>query len=156
MLMLPIIIFGLFCFLFGIFGFSLPSLPHYLNNIISVILINFFSIYMIVIFFKYYRNQTYDPTFKFYIRFRTYFLRKYILKNMLCPDCGGNFFKYKNKNDSSKFVEDFLYYCKSCQNIYSLEKVGDFIRPKLRFKKYMNKKITESNTKFCRQVNANT
>ena len=138
-LMLPIIIFGLFCFLFSLFGFSLPSLPNHINDIIAFILINFFFIYIIVVFLKYYRNQTFDPTFKFYIRFRTYFLRKHILKSMVCPNCGGNFLKYESKNDSSQFVEDFVYNCKSCQNIYSLEKREEFIRPKLCFKKIYKK-----------------
>jgi uncharacterized protein YbaR (Trm112 family) len=128
LLIIPIIITYLF-------SYARPYLSNILYMILSVILINFSLIYFIVIYGKYYSNYTLDPEFKFYKKFKSYFLRKYILKNMVCPDCSGSFLKYENKTDMSQFVEDFLYHCESCQNIYSIEKVGDFIRPTFRFKK---------------------
>jgi hypothetical protein len=69
--------------------FARPYLSNIVYTLLSFIFINIAFIYMIIISYKYYRNYTLEPEFKFYVKFKSYLLRNYILKNMVCPDCNG-------------------------------------------------------------------
>lgn len=86
----------------------------------------------------FYFDYFHEPKFNFFKKLKSYFLREYILDKINCPKCGKKFSHYEPIGTNSKLVSEFLYYCKSCQGFYSLEK-EKYDKNPIRSKFYLKK-----------------
>lgn len=93
-----------------------------------------FGLYISMISF--YRVGALDPSFKFYRKFSTYYLRRYIMKNIKCPKCQGSLSEYEPLSPLAKFYWDYAYICSKCGASFKLytNSYGE-IRPLLLLRK---------------------
>ncbi len=128
--------------LFVFLRFTYPYLSEFSYRIIFLFMLFIVTTYVIAVTYFYF-DYFHEPKFKFFKKLKTYFLRKHILDKINCPKCRKNFSHYESIDPNSKLVSDFLYYCKSCQDYYSLEKdrsCKKFFRPAFFLKKLKNNK----------------
>ena len=109
LLIFPIII---FIFIFLIFQDRLKDF-----FIIGLLISGLFSILIIIFLFE----TFYEPKIKEYKKLKEYFFRRWIVRNIKCPECHGLINKYEKRYKNPEFIFEYFYHCNSCRRKFYLE-----------------------------------
>ena len=111
-----------------------------LTQLIIIIALPLFLV-IYVIMYLFFFEESFTPKFKFYKKFKSYYLRKFIMKKINCPKCQNKINSYKSKIPTAQYYYDYSYFCGSCKTGFSLYKISEkTIRPRLVLRESKNKK----------------
>ena len=90
--------------------------------IVGFIISGLFSLLILYFFFE----TFYEPKIGWYKKFKEYFFRKWILKNIKCPKCDGLINKYEQRFANPEYIFEYFYRCSSCKKKFYLEPTKKF------------------------------
>jgi len=90
--------------------------------IAGLIISGLFSLLILYFFFE----TLYEPKIGWYKKFKEYFFRRWILKNIKCPKCGGLLNKYEQRFSNPEYIFEYFYSCNTCKNKFYLESMKKF------------------------------